>query len=193
MEKPGLRGRQNPDFSMINLMRARETGGCTESHRWLERLVCTEVGAGRDEYAHASHPKGPGMIVLGLLLIALAVAGCVVAVIAGGDTVVLEAFDMDVDLPAWGVFAAGVGTGLLLLLGIVAVVAGANRARARREEIEYLREQVARHERQAGRDGGEAEVGEWLGSAHGRNRPTETTEAARPGATSGAAPLYRQG
>lgn len=135
------------------------------------------------------------MIVLGLILIAAAAAVVVVAVIAGGDTVALSAFDVDLDSPVWGVFAAGVCTGLLLLLGILAVVAGVNRSRARREEIEYLREQVARHERLAGRDGEDAEVGEWLGQAHGRNRTdtpsTDTT--ARPGATSGAAPLYRQG
>jgi hypothetical protein len=136
------------------------------------------------------------MIVLGLILIAAAAAVVVVAVIAGGDTVSLDAFGYDLDSPVWGVFAAGVGTGLLLLLGILAVVAGANRARARREEIEYLREQVARHERMAGHDGDDPEVGEWLGQAHGRNRadtPGTETATARPGATSGAAPLYRQG
>ncbi|TDD70956.1 hypothetical protein E1262_07430 [Jiangella aurantiaca] len=135
------------------------------------------------------------MIVLGLLLIVAAAAAVVVAVIAGGDTVALSAFDVDLDSPVWGVFAAGVGTGLLLLLGIMAIVAGVNRSRARREEIEYLREQVARHERQAGRDADETEVGEWLGQAHTRNR-TDTVSAetpARSGATSGASPLYRQG
>ncbi|MBB5786246.1 hypothetical protein [Jiangella mangrovi] len=135
------------------------------------------------------------MIVLGLILIAAAAAVVVVAVIAGGDaTVALDAFGYDLDSPVWGVFAAGIGTGLLLLLGIMAIVAGANRARARREEVEYLREQVARHERQAARDGDDPEVGEWLGQAHSRNRAdTTTAEPVRPGATSGAAPLYRQG
>lgn len=136
------------------------------------------------------------MIVLGLLLIAAAAAVVVVAVVAGGDSVALDAFGYDLDSPVWAVFAAGVATGLFLLLGILAIVAGVNRARARREEIEYLREQVARHERQAGRDGDDPEVGDWLGQAHARNR-TETSSAepvaARPGATSGAAPLYRQG
>lgn len=135
------------------------------------------------------------MIVLGLFLLAAAAAAVVVAVIAGGDTVALSAFDVDLDSPVWGVFAAGVAAGLLLLLGVLAIVAGVNRSRARREEIEYLREQVARHERKAGRDGDEPEVSDWLGQAHGRGRADTTTSepVVRSGATSGATPLYRQG
>ncbi|WP_199520963.1 hypothetical protein [Jiangella anatolica] len=133
------------------------------------------------------------MIVLGLLLLAVAAVAIVVAVIAGGDTVALSAFDVDLDSPVWGVFAAGVGAGLLLLLGILAIVAGVNRARARREEIDYLREQVARHERQSGRDADEPEVGDWLGQAHTRTAGGTAEPATRSGATSGATPLYRQG
>ncbi|SDU50476.1 hypothetical protein [Jiangella alkaliphila] len=135
------------------------------------------------------------MIVLGLLLLVAAAAAVVIAVIAGGDSVTLSAFDVDLDSPVWGVFAAGVAAGLLLLLGILAIVAGVNRSRSRREEIEYLREQVARHERKTGREADEPEVGDWLGQAHTRAR-TETSPSepvARTGATSGAAPLYRQG
>lgn len=138
------------------------------------------------------------MIVLGLLLLVAAIAAVVIAVIAGGDSVTLSAFDVDLDSPVWGVFAAGVGAGLLLLLGILAIATGVRRSRARREEIEYLREQVARHERKAGREAEEPEVGDWLGQAHNRGTTSTATAAsvepvARSGATSGAAPLYRQG
>lgn len=137
------------------------------------------------------------MIVLGLILIIVAAAAMIVAVIAGGDTVTLSAFDVDLDSPIWGVFAAGVATGLLLMLGILAIVAGVNRSRARREEIEYLREQVARHERKTGREADEPEVSDWLGQAHRAATGTGTDSPAEPvarsGATSGAAPLYRQG
>ncbi|WP_116950071.1 hypothetical protein [Jiangella endophytica] len=135
------------------------------------------------------------MIVLGLILLVAAAAAVVIAVIAGGDTVTLSAFDVDLDSPVWGVFAAGVAAGLLLFLGILAIVAGVNRSRSRREEIEYLREQVARHERTAGRDAEEPVVSDWLGQAHTHTRTDTTTAepAVRSGATSGAAPLYRQG
>ncbi|SDT59285.1 hypothetical protein [Jiangella sp. DSM 45060] len=139
------------------------------------------------------------MIVLGLILIVAAAAAVIVAVIAGGDSVTLSAFDVDLDSPVWGVFAAGIAAGLLLMLGILAIVAGVNRSRARREEIEYLREQVARHERKTGREADEPEVSDWLGQAHRAATGTGTAAAApaeptaHSGATSGASPLYRHG
>lgn len=89
-----------------------------------------------------------------------------------------------------GVFAAGIGTGLIGLLGIIALRAGVRRSRERREEIEYLRRKVAAHEREAGRDEDEAprtdrrdhgeDVGGWLGQAHHHTRVGAPVQEAQP-------------
>ncbi|TDE07480.1 hypothetical protein [Jiangella asiatica] len=132
------------------------------------------------------------MIVLGLLLLAVAAAAVVVAVIEGGDQVAVSAFDIDLDTPLWGVFAVGIGTGMLGMLGLLACIAGVRRSRERREEIEYLRRKVAAHERAAERDEGDTtrvdrpdrgegdDVGTWLGQAHSRSRIGAPPQEAQP-------------
>ncbi|TDE08944.1 hypothetical protein [Jiangella asiatica] len=83
------------------------------------------------------------MIVLALLMLTAAVLAVVIAVSDGGGTVEIDQFGLDTELPVWGVFVAGIATGLVALAGIVALAAAMRRARARRTEIRHLREKVA--------------------------------------------------
>ncbi|PSK97860.1 hypothetical protein CLV30_12116 [Haloactinopolyspora alba] len=109
------------------------------------------------------------MILLALLLLAAVVALVVGVVLDGGESVAFDVFTVGVDTPLWGVFAGGVGTGLVALTGVIALVAGIRRARERRREIEYLRRKVAQHERAAGSDD-DQEPRDWIGQSAAPDR-----------------------
>lgn len=83
------------------------------------------------------------MIMVGVLLLAVAIFVIVTAVAAGGDSVAIEVFNVEVEPTAWGVFVAGVVTGVIVLAGVVALVVGIRQVQARLGEIEELRRKVA--------------------------------------------------
>lgn len=113
------------------------------------------------------------IILLALLLVAVAGLLVAVALLEGGDAVVVDVFDRQIDTQLWGVFLGGVVAGVILLAGLITLVVGIRRLRARREEIEYLRRKVAQQERadRAGSDdAGQADsTRDWLDSdrSHG--------------------------
>lgn len=83
------------------------------------------------------------MIILAVLLLALAIFLIVTAVVEGGGAVTVEAFNNEFETTTLGVFLAGVGTGLIVLAGVVVLRVGVRKVQARRREIEYLRQKVA--------------------------------------------------
>lgn len=83
------------------------------------------------------------MILVGALLLVVAAVVVVAAVATGSDAVAVEVFNVDLELTIWGVFVAGVVTGLVVLAGIAALVVGVRQVRARRHEVEELRRKVA--------------------------------------------------
>lgn len=106
------------------------------------------------------------MVVFGLFLLVLAAAVVFVAVWEGGDALGVEAFGFSAETTVWAVFLGGVATGLIALSGIVAVSAGVRRKRAHSREFEYLRQRVAKQDRE---DDADAEgVREWLGPGQPR-------------------------
>lgn len=103
------------------------------------------------------------MIVLGLFLLVVATGLVVVAVMDGGSTASIDVFGAGFESPLWGIFLAGVITGLIALGGLLTLVAGIRRSRDRRREIEYLRRKVAQHEREADHDKPDTELGrDWI-------------------------------
>ena len=83
------------------------------------------------------------LIVVALVLLAVAVAFTVAALVAGSESVTFDMFDRTVETTVGIVFLTGVVAGLALLAGIVAVLVGTKRARARRREVRELRRKVA--------------------------------------------------
>lgn len=89
------------------------------------------------------------MIVLALLLLAVA-ALLTVSAVVGSDSVAVEVLNLDFNTTTLGVFLAGLGTGLIVLVGVALLVVGMRQTRARRREIEYLRQKVAEQNTAAG-------------------------------------------
>ncbi|PSL00410.1 hypothetical protein CLV30_11670 [Haloactinopolyspora alba] len=88
------------------------------------------------------------MILLALLLLAVTVVVVVAVVLDGSGSVAVDVFGLEFDTTVWGVFVAGVVTGLVALAGLAALAAGVRRIRARREEIVQLRRKVAEQEQE---------------------------------------------
>ena len=86
------------------------------------------------------------MIVIAALLVAGAVALAIGAVVAGGDSVAVDAFGLTVDTTLWGVFLAGAVAALALLAALALFSIGTRQVRARRREVKELRRKVARLE-----------------------------------------------
>ncbi len=88
-------------------------------------------------------------LVLAVLLLAIAAILIVAAVLEGAVPVEIDPAGVSVDTSVSGVFITGIVTGLLVLGGIAAVLVGIQQVRARRREIEYLRQRVAEQDRMA--------------------------------------------
>ncbi|HEU4540163.1 MAG TPA: hypothetical protein VFR23_03455 [Jiangellaceae bacterium] len=86
-------------------------------------------------------------IAIAVLLLAVAVGLAVVAVVAGGNSVVVDVFDLTVETTPLVVFLAGAVAGLALVAAIALFSIGLKRLRARHREIRDLRRKVARLER----------------------------------------------
>lgn len=118
------------------------------------------------------------MILLALLLLAVAVFLVAVAIMDGGSTVTLDVFDRTVDTPLWGVFVAGVLTGLIALGGLMMFTAGVRRSRERRREIEYLRRKVAQQDREAEKEADDAGSRDWIEQSHPNRQVVDPPTAA---------------
>jgi ABC-type nickel/cobalt efflux system permease component RcnA len=79
------------------------------------------------------------MLIIGLLLLVGAVAVGVGVVYDGSDPVTVEILDRSVDTTVAGVYFAGLGTMLLILLGLWMVVASMGRSRRKRAKRRELR------------------------------------------------------
>lgn len=79
------------------------------------------------------------MVVIGLLLIAVALAVGLSIVVENTGSTELEVFGVTVDATGTGVFLTGAATMLALLLGVWLVQGGLARARRRRAEVKALR------------------------------------------------------
>lgn len=88
-------------------------------------------------------------IVLAVLLLAVAAVLIVTAVVQWGASVEVDVVGLSVDTTVSGVFITGIVTGLLVLGGIAALLVGIQQVRARRKEIEYLRQRVAEQDKTA--------------------------------------------
>lgn len=86
-------------------------------------------------------------IVLAALLFAIAALLIVTAVLEGAVPVEVDAVGTSLDTTVAGIFITGVVTTLLVLGGIAASLVGIQQMRARRKEIEYLRQRVAEQDR----------------------------------------------
>lgn len=114
------------------------------------------------------------MMLLAVLLLAAATVLTIVVVTQGGDTAAFEVLGRDVDTTVWGVFLAGVVTGLIVLAGIAALGVGVRRWQSRRKEVKDLRQRVAQQEDTepyAGTDGSASAEPEDNRPDHGRGRP----------------------
>ena len=92
------------------------------------------------------------MLVIGLLVVLVAVALIVGAVYDGAEPVTMEAFGSELDTTVAGVFFTGVGTTLLLFLGLWLLKSATARSRKQRSERKQQRirqrESVATLERE---------------------------------------------
>ena len=92
------------------------------------------------------------MVVIGLLVVLVAVALIVGAVYDGAEPVTMEAFGNELDTTVAGVFFTGVGTTLLLFLGLWLLKSATARSRKQRHERKQQRirqrESVATLERE---------------------------------------------
>ncbi|WP_129668036.1 LapA family protein [Phytoactinopolyspora endophytica] len=119
------------------------------------------------------------MIALAILLLAVAIALAVIVVLEGGETVAMDVFGAGFDIPAWGVFLAGAGTGLIALCGLALLLFGIRQVQERRRELEYLRKKVRDQERsetepELDETVGPDTTGNW--SAYGRRgRPVDVS------------------
>lgn len=82
------------------------------------------------------------MLVLGLVIVAAAVVFCVAVLTSNTDAVDMDLWGMDIsDLSLGAIFAAGLVTTAVALLGIVMVLTGMRRGqRMRKERRELVRE-----------------------------------------------------
>ena len=74
------------------------------------------------------------MLVIGLLLVLIAVALIVGAVYDGAEPATMEAFGAELDTTIAGVFFTGVGTTVLLVLGLYLLKSATSRSRKQRHE-----------------------------------------------------------
>jgi hypothetical protein len=92
------------------------------------------------------------MLVIGLLLVLIAIAFIVGAVYDGAEPATMEAFGSELDTTVAGVFFTGVGTTLLLFLGMWLLKAATARSRKQRADRKAQRvrhrESVARLEQE---------------------------------------------
>jgi hypothetical protein len=92
------------------------------------------------------------MLVIGLLLVLIAIALIVGAVYDGAEPATMEAFGSELDTTVAGVFFTGVGTTLLLFLGLWMLKAATARSRKQRADRKAQRmrhrESVARLEQE---------------------------------------------
>jgi hypothetical protein len=81
------------------------------------------------------------MVLIGLLLIAVAVAAAIILIVQNDGTIVLHVFNSDYDVKAYWLAIAGLAIMAVLALGLWALRVGtAHRVRRRRERRELLRE-----------------------------------------------------
>ena len=79
------------------------------------------------------------MLVIGLLLVLIAVALIVGAVYDGAEPATMEAFGAELDTTIAGVFFTGVGTTVLLVLGLYLLKSATSRSRKQRTERKQQR------------------------------------------------------
>lgn len=81
------------------------------------------------------------MVILGLLLIAVAVAFAIGVVIANTDPTTLNIFTLRTDLPMWAVFVAGAVALAVAVIGLGLMKAGVAHSVRKRREVKRLREE----------------------------------------------------
>ena len=62
---------------------------------------------------------------------------------AGTGQMMIDEFGLDTEIPIWAVFVAGAVTMLVVVAAMAALATGVRAAKARRNEIRYLRQKVA--------------------------------------------------
>jgi hypothetical protein len=133
------------------------------------------------------------MLVIGLLLVLIAIALIVGAVYDGAEPATMEAFGSELDTTVAGVFFTGVGTTLLLVLGLWMLKAATARSRKQRADRKAQRmrhrESVARLEQE--RNELRAENERLAKAASGPSAGGSTAPAAGA-AASGTAPAGRE-
>ncbi len=92
------------------------------------------------------------MIVLGLLILAAAVAVTVAAIARGGADVSLDYGSWTVNTDATGMFLAGAATLLVGVIGLWLLRGGLAHSRQRRREMRELRDRASRNEAAARRE-----------------------------------------
>jgi hypothetical protein len=121
------------------------------------------------------------MIILGLLVLLVVVVVSVVAIARGGDPVTFKVGSLSFDTDGTGMFLAGAGTLLLLVVGLWLLTKGLARSRRRRQEMRELRDRAARSDGAGRREGEAVEPGGSHDATTADNTRTDTARIDEPG------------
>ena len=118
------------------------------------------------------------MIIVGLLVLILVIAVTVVAVARGGDPVTFKVGSLSFDTDGTGMFLAGAGSLLLLVVAFWLLTKGLARSRHRRQEMRELRDRAARNEEAARREAASGQQ-DRPSADTGQTQPIPTTQQTR--------------